>query len=150
VRGSREMYRASTVAAGVLGANIDGSMVILADRPDQVPLLKRTLEARRDQAPANLKPFESVHTIFDLVPDEQSEKLPLLEQIRDRVLRAHRRGAVPEADFEKIRPWLPPADLRPWRAEDLPESAARPFTDKAGVRGRIAMIEPTANKSDAD
>ncbi|HEY3235229.1 MAG TPA: MMPL family transporter, partial [Polyangiaceae bacterium] len=150
LHGSREMYRASSIAADILGANMDSSMVILADRVDQVPLLKRALEARRDSAPATLKPFEAVHTIFDLVPDQQPEKLPLLHQIRARVVQAHRRGVIREADFEKIRDYLPPEDLRPWGIKDLPEAAARPFMDNQGVSGRIVLIEPTAKKSDSD
>lgn len=145
-----EMYRASKIAADILGAKLDSSMVLLADKPEQVPELKRALEARRDRAVDGLKPFEAVHTAFDFVPSEQPRKLELLQQLRERLLKARRRGFVNDADFARIEPYLPPADLRPWSLADLPGSIARPFTDRAGVIGRLALIEPTAGESDAN
>jgi hypothetical protein len=147
---SGEMYRVSGLAAEVLGANIDSSMVVLADRVDQVPLLEKTLEARRLAASPEAKPFEAVHSLFDFVPDGQKEKLPLLEHIRDRVVRGHERGMVTEEDWKRIQPFLPPAHLATWDIADLPQALARPFTDKAGVRGRLVLIEPTAGKNDSD
>jgi predicted RND superfamily exporter protein len=147
---SAEMYRVSTLAADVLGANIDSSMVLLADRVEQIPRLQRVLEERRDSALPSAKPFEAVHTIFDFVPDRQSEKIPVLEQIRTRVVRARERGLISEDQWSQLKPWLPPQHLEPWGASDLPEALARPFTDKSGIRGRLALIEPTAGKNDSD
>lgn len=145
-----EMYRASKVAASIMGAKLDSSMVLLADTPQQVPALKRALEARRDGAADGLKPFEAVHTAFDFVPADQARKLELLGQIQDRLLKARRRGFVSDADFARVAPYLPPAGLEPWELADLPSSIARPFTDRAGVIGRLALIEPTAGESDSN
>jgi len=105
---SSEMYRASKLAGEIMGANLDGAMVMLADSPEQTPLLQRTLEARRDAAPDNLKPFEAVHSVFDFVPEQQAEKLPILLKLRDRLLKARRRGFVSDADFARVEPYLPP------------------------------------------
>jgi predicted RND superfamily exporter protein len=145
-----EMYRASKLAGEIMGATQDGAMVMLADTPEQTPLLVRALEARRDQSSSELKPFEAVHSVFDFVPKDQVEKLPLLLRLRERLSKAHRRGALSEADFAKLEPYLPPSDLAPWSAADLPEAVRRPFLDRAGVLGRLVLIEPTAGQSDAD
>jgi len=147
---SSEMYRASKLAGEIMGANLDGAMVMLADSPEQTPLLQRTLEARRDAAPDNLKPFEAVHSVFDFVPEQQAEKLPILLKLRDRLLKARRRGFVSDADFARVEPYLPPADLKPWTVADLPAAVRRPFQDTAGVVGRLLLIEPTAGQSDSD
>ncbi len=148
--GSGDMYRAARIAGQIVGAKLDGAMLLLADRPGQVPDLKRVLEARRDRAPAGQKPFEAVHTAFDFVPDHQSEKLPLLQRLAGRIHKAHARGFVSEADFQQLEPFLPPDTLTPWHVTDLPEMLTRPFTDRAGVVGRLALIEPAAGQSDSD
>ncbi len=147
---SSEMYRASKLAGDIMGANLDGAMVMLADSPEQTQLLTRALRARRDAAPPGLKPFEDVHSVFDLVPTDQAEKLPILLKIREQLLKARRRGFVTDADFAQLQPYLPAANLQPWTLDELPASVQRPFQDKSGVVGRLVLIEPTAGQSDSD
>lgn len=147
---SSDMYRASRLAGSIMGAKLDGAMVMLADRPDQAPLLVRALEARRKAAPAGLEPFEAAHSVYDFVPDAQAEKLPLLLALREKLVKAVRRGFVSAEEFAKLKPYLPPADLKPWSVSDLPDSVQRPFRDKAGTVGRLVLIEPTAGQSDSD
>lgn len=145
-----EMYRASKLAGSIMGAKLDGAMVMLTDRPEQAPLLVKALEARRDAAPGGLKPFEAAHSLYDFVPAEQEQKLPLLLGLRERLLKAKGRGFIAAAGFAQLEPFLPPADLKPWAVADLPDSVQRPFRDKSGVVGRLVLIEPTAGQSDAD
>ncbi len=145
-----EMYRLSHLAGGILGANLDSSMAVALDRVDQVEPFVQTLEARREVAPANAKPFEAVHSIMDFVPRDQEKKLPLLLELRDKLERAHLRGSINDADWQELQPDLPPEDVRTFGIDDLPEDLARPFTEKSGVRGRLVLIEPTAGKSDSD
>jgi uncharacterized protein len=147
---SSEMYRASKLAGDIMGANRDGAMVMLADRPEQAPLLAQALKARRDAALTDQKPFEDVHTVTDFVPADQAEKLPILLKIRERLVKAKRRGFVSDADFAQLSPYLPPADLTPWSVADLPASVQRAFRDKSGTVGRLVFIEPTAGQSDSD
>jgi len=147
---SSEMYRASKLAGGIMGASRDGSMVMLADTPEQTQELSRALRARRDAAPADAKPFEAVHTVFDFVPEQQTEKAAVLLELRERLLKARRRGFINDQDYERLRPYIPPAELAPWSVADLPASLQRPFRDTAGVVGRLLLIEPTAGQSDSD
>jgi predicted RND superfamily exporter protein len=155
--GSREMYRVSALAEGVLGARLENAMVVLCDRIDQVPLLKRTLEARRDSMPDQAhgeadggRPFEAAHTLLDFVPPEQDQKIPIALALEERLVRAHDRGLIAASDWAEIARSLPPPDLAPWTIADLPEAVARPFTERDGTRGRLVLIEPTVGKSDAD
>src|SRR5690606_13221455 len=95
-------------------------------------------------------PFEAVHTIFDFVPEDQEAKLPVIGDIRELVLKARNRGVIEDADWAKIEPMIPPADLAPFGIEDLPDDMARPFTEKDGSRGRIVYISPTRGESVED
>jgi uncharacterized protein len=148
--GGTELYRVATLAANVLGNNTESGMVILANSPDEVPALVKALEARRDAAPPELKPFETVHTLQDFVAADQAAKIPLLEQIRAKILKARRQGGISDADWKKIQPLLPPPDLKPYTVADLPVDLARPFSEVDGTRGRLVFITPTEGKSDND
>ncbi|MGC4090709.1 MAG: MMPL family transporter [Polyangiaceae bacterium] len=143
-----DIYRASELAARVLGGQLDNSMVVLAHRIDQVQALEESLRARRSAAPADQKPFEAVYSLLDFVPANQAEKLPILGSIRERLLRA-RRG-ISEADWSKIEPMLPPEGLAAYGLADLPEELARPFSEVDGTRGRVLLIEPTSGIPDTD
>ncbi len=150
LRSATELYRVSALAREILGVHLESSMVVLADRIDQVLPLKRALEARRDSAPAKARPFEAVHTLCDLVAPDQEAKLPLLQDIASVLRKAHARGLVSAGDWERIAPILPPPGLKPYGLADLPEQVARPFSEKDGVRGRVLFIEPTAGQDDSD
>ncbi len=144
--------RANEIRLNKLGDDITGhvgaaGMAILVDRPEQVPELSKVLLARRDAAPAAAKPFQRLHALQDFVPAEQEAKIPLLLKIRQRLVRAHERGALAEADWKRIVPVLPPADLKRFGLADLPDGVARAFTESDGTRGRIVYISPTADAS---
>jgi predicted RND superfamily exporter protein len=118
-------------------------MAILVDRPDQVAPLRDELYRRRDAAPPGKKPFKSVAALQDFVPDEQAQKLPLLMDLKDRVMRAKKRGLIKEEDWDKLAKYLPPDGLKPFGMEDLPVAVARTFTETDGTRGRMVFIIPT-------
>jgi len=118
-------------------------MAILVDRPDQVAPLRDALYARRDEAPANLKPFKDVHALQDFVPKDQVAKIPILLHIKDKAIRAHKKGIIKDKDWDQIKDFLPPDHLEPFGIADLPVDMARAFTETDGTRGRIVYIEPT-------
>ena len=137
-------------AADVLGNNTESGMVVLANTPEEVPELKKALEDRRDAAPPDLKPFEGVHSLQDFVPADQAAKIPLLEEVRRKLLKARRQGAVSDADWKEMKELLPPENLEPYALADLPEDLARPFSEVDGTRGRLVFITPTNGKDDND
>jgi predicted RND superfamily exporter protein len=141
-RAVAEVHRLIGIAIHTTGyIGLDG-MAIMTDRVDQVAPLKAALEERRDQAPADAKPFKDVHTLQDFVPADQETKIPILEQIKRRILKARARKIISDEDWAKIEPYLPPDDLKPFGIKDLPEALARPFTELDGTRGRIVYISP--------
>ena len=91
------------------------AMAILVDRPEQVAPLRAALHAVRDAAPEGKKPFKDLHALEDFVPDQQAEKIPVLLEIKDKILRAHRRKLIAEEDWRRLEAYLPPDDLRPGR-----------------------------------
>lgn len=147
--------RKDKTAAGALSVRVDrvvgrmgqDGMAIMTDRVDQVPMLTDELNKRHAEAPADLKPFDKVVTIFSLLPQDQSEKIKLIEEMRDRIQRARDRGFIGDKDWEKIQPHLPTGVLKPIGIEDLPDQVARPFTERDGTRGRIVYIVPTTGFS---
>ena len=58
------------------------------------------------------------------------------------------RGAIDQKTWARLAPLLPPPDLQPFTANDLPTQLLEPFTEKDGTRGRIVYIEATAGRSD--
>jgi predicted RND superfamily exporter protein len=132
---------------GFVGA---AGMAILVDRPDQVAPLRDALYRVRDAAPPDKKPFEGVHALQDFVPSDQAAKIPILQHIKAKVLKAERRGMIKEADWKQIEDALPPDDLKPFGIADLPDGMARAFTETDGTRGRIVYISPTENETTDD
>jgi hypothetical protein len=135
-----------------LGKRITGyvgtdGMAILVDKPEQVEPLRAALAAKRDAAPPDQKPFEKVHALQDFVPKDQEAKIPLLLEIKEKILKAERRGLIGAEDWAKIREIVPPDGLRPFGMADLPAGLARAFTETDGTRGRIVYISPTATES---
>ncbi len=118
----------------------------MTERLDQVKPLLVELEHRR-VAVSNPAPFQKVVSIYDLIPDDQDEKLAIFSHIRSRLTKAHALGKIPEEDWKDLVAYLPPADLRAFDVEDLPERVARPFTERDGTRGRIVYVVPTDGQS---
>ncbi|HEY8089992.1 MAG TPA: MMPL family transporter, partial [Polyangiaceae bacterium] len=121
-----------------------GGMVVLADTPDDAHLLEKKLEADRAAAPPDAKPFVAVHSLWDMVPEEQEDKLPELEEVGEKLTRAHDRHYLTEKDWDRVKDYMPPPDLKPFGLPDLPEPLARPYSEKDGTRGRLVVIEPYA------
>ncbi len=148
----KEDARATEIARTKLAEDITGyvgsdGMAILVERPNQVAPLREELNKRRDSAPADKKPFKAVHALQDFVPEGQDAKIPLLLAIKDKAVRSHKRGAISEADWSKLKDFLPPDDLKPFGMEELPTALARAFTETDGTRGRIVYISPISPES---
>jgi uncharacterized protein len=131
----------------VTGKQGHAGVAIMVDRIEQVLPLKAALEAKRAQAPEDRKPFEKVVTIFDLIPAEQQQKIPLLLEARRVIIKAHQRRLISKKDWADIEKELPPEDLRPIGIADLPNQATRAFTEKDGARGRSVYILPSKGRS---
>lgn len=121
----------------IVGRGATGDAIyILVNRREDAPRLRAELERRRDHENA---PFGRVSSIDDLLPRDQTQKIELLTEIRSLLLNARR--FANEADQRRIDENLPPEHLESIDENDLPEAAARPFTEKNGTRGTILAVE---------
>ncbi|MCS6902327.1 MAG: MMPL family transporter, partial [Myxococcales bacterium] len=142
--------RRDQTAAGELSKKVDrvvgqigqDGIAIMTDRLDQVPLLEAELYRRRAAAPPDKVPFDRVVTIFSLLPSRQEEKLPLIQEMLDRIHRARKRGFLSDQDWAELAPHLPTEPVRALTLQDLPEQVTRPFMEKDGTLGRIVYISP--------
>jgi predicted RND superfamily exporter protein len=125
-------------------------MAIMTDRIDQVQPLVAELQKRWDAAAADQKPFSKVVSIFNLLPDQQGEKIKLLLDTRKKIERIHELGKINDKDWEDLEKFLPPKDITPFGIAELPERVARPFTERDGTRGRVVFIAPTEGRSVRD
>ena len=142
--------RKDRTAAGLLSVRVDkvvgrmgqDGMAIMTDRLDQVSPLEKELLKRRDAAPAELRPFDDVVSIYSLIPSNQDEKIHLASEMRERLEKARARGFVSDEDWQKLQPHMPKGELEAITIASLPEQVARPFTERDGTRGRIVYIVP--------
>ncbi len=138
---SAEIQRVWDRVIDILGPSNEG-MVVLTDTPEEARELEKKLQADWDAAPADAKPFHAVRSLWDMVPEDQETKIPVLLEIGERLDRARARGFIDDRDWSKVKDLVPPTDLRAYGLADLPGSVARPFAEKDGTRGRLVVIEP--------
>jgi hypothetical protein len=120
------------------GHGISGGFAIAVPRREDAAPLAAKLRAVDAGKPLQAQLFSHVHTLDDLLPTEQREKLALLGEIRTKLDRM----MLPRASKDERRALLelrPPDDLRMLTDADLPEALAWPFTERDGTRGRIVL-----------
>lgn len=134
--------RLSHVAIETTGYVSANGMAILTESAEQVPELVKVLEERRDAAPDDAKPFETVHTLQGFVPSDQPAKIEVLEELKNLVEKARKRDFISDEEWKRVEPFMPPEELEPIDMQDLPDGIARAFTETDGRRGRIVFISP--------
>ena len=114
--------------------------VILARDEAEARAIARAVDAHRRAHPDGLVgPVLSVATV---VPEGQAEKLPLLREIRALATPENLAFLPPDRRLA-LEGALPPADLRPFDARDLPEQLRRKLTEKDGRIGTPVLVRPS-------
>lgn len=108
--------------------------VLVPKRSDTKPLVDQLIR-KRDKEGA---PYGNVRSIDDLLPEEQTKKLPVIAEIRTLLLDA--REYANDEQIKKIDEHIPPEKAVALSENDLPESVARRFTERDGTRGRILFV----------
>jgi uncharacterized protein len=121
--------------------NISGTL-ILADTPEQVPLLEEKILAN-DRSDPQGELIEEIVTVQDFLPgppEVQEQKLAVLERMRDRLTPRvlHEVDAEERARLEEMRP---PEDLGVVGPEDLPLLIRRRFEENDGRLGTLMYIK---------
>jgi hypothetical protein len=121
--------------------NVAGARM-LADSADQVPLLKaRILE--NDEADPQGRVIAEIATVQDLLPGsryEQTQKLEMLDRIRDRLTPAVLDG-LPEDERARVEELKPPESLRVIEPKDLPALLRRRFEENDGRVGTVFYVK---------
>ena len=145
-RKKQEIDRVWAGVNEILGGGHD-AMIVLADTPEDAHALQKKLQADYDAAPKDDKPFEAVHSLWDMVPEDQEAKVPVLAETGERLERARAKHYLNDADWARVKDYVPPPELRPYGLADLPDTIARPYSEKDGTRGRLVGIEPKPSRS---
>jgi uncharacterized protein len=121
--------------------NISGTL-ILADTPEQVPLLQqKILDADRADPKGQL--IEEIVTVYDFLPGPpqlQKDKLAVLDRIRDR-LTPYVLSQLPETERQRVEEMRPPESLSVVEPKDLPPLIRRRFEENNGKIGTLMYIK---------
>jgi predicted RND superfamily exporter protein len=122
----------------LFGDHLTPTVLLGKDEAEAREIARRVDEHRRAHPDGLVGPALSIATV---VPTGQEAKLPVIDEIRALAtpenlafLPPHRRMAVEKA--------IPSADLRPFRAEDLPERLRRQLTEVDGRVGTPVLVHP--------
>jgi hypothetical protein len=115
---------------------------LLARDEAQAREIAQKLEAHRRAHPEST--FGSVLSIEALVPARQEEKLPIIREIAALATRENLAFLAPDKRMA-VEAVLPPADLRPFGAADLPPSLKRQLTEVDGRIGTPVLVYPAAS-----
>ncbi|MGC4117595.1 MAG: MMPL family transporter [Myxococcales bacterium] len=115
-------------------------VVVLVERMEEVREVGQRYREREAQAgPDQL--LGQVLTVYDLVPDDQAEKLEVLGRIRD-LLTPTRLAHLDVKTRGLAQDWLPPPGLTPFGIPDLPEGIRRQFRERDGSEGKVVLLFP--------
>ncbi|HET8540234.1 MAG TPA: MMPL family transporter [Anaeromyxobacter sp.] len=113
--------------------------VVLGKDETEAREIARRVEAHRQAHPRGT--IGHVVSIATFVPERQAEKLPIVREIA--ALATPRNLAfLPPDRRMAVAKVLPPADLRPFGAGDLPETLRRHLTDVDGRVGGPVLVYP--------
>jgi hypothetical protein len=109
-------------------------IAVLLDTVDDVPVIEEQL----DEMPSSI--HAGHHSVVEFLPQDASEKLPLLREIRELSLDM-REHIEDEETLQKIDDNIPPERIDVPTLVDLPDEVALRFAEKDGTRGRIMVVQ---------
>ncbi len=115
--------------------------VLLARNAEEARTIAERIEAHRDATPGTL--IGDVFSVAALVPSGQEAKLPLIRDIAA-LATPQNLAFLPPDKRMALKKALPPADLRPFAASDLPSLLRVPLTTLDDTVGAPVLVYPTA------
>jgi len=114
--------------------------VVRAETPAELDRVVATIEESR-AALGGADPIREIRTLHNMLPDQQAEKLPLLDKLR-RSLSDQRLAMLAPEQRKRALELRPRSDLRPVTVADLPSSVSVPMTERDGTAGKVALVFP--------
>lgn len=109
-------------------------IAVLLDSVEDVPIIEEQLDAM----PPSI--HGGYHSALELLPPDASEKVPLLQEIRELALDM-RKHVEDEETLRKIDDNIPPETIDVPGLYDLPDEVTLRFAEKDGKRGRIMIVQ---------
>ncbi len=123
-------------------------IVVLVDSDDQARIVAQSYQTLIDSHPPNLV-LGNVFTMQSLVAPQQQEKIDVLKRVKH-MLRGSRLDRLDARTRDRVKEWLPAADMVPYAAADLPESLRRQFREKGGAEGKLVLLFPKHGANTVD
>lgn len=117
--------------------------VVLLDKPEDGPEVCRAVRRQNELLPPEDRRVGKCYTVYDLLPDKQDEKAPVLRQI-DNLLEGRWIGEVKGDLGNRLRQMKNSLKKSKLDIADLPEDLIQNFKDLAGNVGTFAYINPRA------
>jgi predicted RND superfamily exporter protein len=121
------------------GGHLSPTVLLARDAAEARTLAER-IEAHRRATPGSL--IGDVFSVGELVPALQEAKLPLVREIAA-LATPQNLAYLPPDKRMALRKLLPPADLRPFGAGDLPSFLRLPLTELDGTVGAPVLVYPS-------
>lgn len=130
--------------------NLAGSLV-LADHPDQVPLVKERILAN-DAADPEGAMIDTITTLTDFLPGaaaQQQAKLEVLDRLRER-LTPRVLASLGDEERKSVEEMKPPETLHVLAPEDLPTLIKQRFQERDGTLGTLFYVryKPSLARND--
>jgi hypothetical protein len=120
----------------LFGDHVSPTVVLAKDEAEAREVARRIEGHRRAHPESTLGQVLSIATF---VPEGQEEKLPVVREIRA-LATPENLALLPPDKRLVVRKVLPPADLRPFGAADLPETVRRRLTELDGRVGTPVLV----------
>ena len=132
----------------VFGRALNPLVVLTHAAAEVEPTREKLWQNDRDAGGAPM--LDKIVVLSDILPGteaQQMAKLPVLREIRE-ILTSESFKALPASKRRKLEPMIPPVDLQPVTALDLPAVLRRPFTQANGAHDRVVLVFPKADGYD--
>ncbi len=114
--------------------------VVLAQDPEEAFVIGEALKKRKGEAKQD-DLFDSISTIFDLVPRAQDEKISVLKEIKS-LLTPKVMASLTADEKKQVKGLLTPEALSEFKIEDLPAFVKNRVREKDGQIGRLVFVTP--------
>jgi predicted RND superfamily exporter protein len=133
-----EAQKWMTVVDQSFGQGLDGGFAIVVPKREDVPAIEAKLRAVDAGKPVKQRLFDSVVSLDDIVPKDQTAKIGVLAEIRA-LLTSKDIEQLDDSERAELEKLIPPANVPLLRDTDIPDEIAWPFIESDHSRGKILL-----------
>jgi len=148
-----EARRWQQLSDDAFGRGISGQTFIAADDPEQIPLIVAALRALDDGVPEERRTIGVIHSILEVIPEDQGEKIEVLDDINEMLAEPNTIAAIeelPDDERAEIEALRPPDEPKEIDTPDLPEELAAKLRERNGSIGLMVGVRPDLHLDEWD